>query len=158
MIVVDTNVIAYLYLPGEHTLIAEALLAHDPLSHWSRAERSSDILKPRSALRKFRRGRKRFVGVDHEHHQRVQVRRAAARDLHRHFGTMAGLGLTGCDAHHTARSTNALLAGEHVERFRARMAMHGRHAARRATGVVDAKQILGRSDTRNRLATGPSLK
>lgn len=29
MIVVDTNVIAYLYLPGEYTPIAEALLQHD---------------------------------------------------------------------------------------------------------------------------------
>ena len=29
MIVVDTNVLAYLYLPGEHTATAEALLAHD---------------------------------------------------------------------------------------------------------------------------------
>lgn len=30
MIVVDTNVVAYLYLPGEHTTKAEALLARDP--------------------------------------------------------------------------------------------------------------------------------
>lgn len=30
MIVVDTNVVAYLYLPGEHTAKAEALLEHDP--------------------------------------------------------------------------------------------------------------------------------
>ena len=30
MIVVDSNVLAYLYLPGEHTAMAEALLAHDP--------------------------------------------------------------------------------------------------------------------------------
>lgn len=30
MIVVDTNTLAYLYLPGEHTAIAEALLEHDP--------------------------------------------------------------------------------------------------------------------------------
>ena len=30
MIVVDTNVLAYLYLPGEFTLAAEALLEHDP--------------------------------------------------------------------------------------------------------------------------------
>ncbi len=29
MIVVDTNVIAYLYLPGDHTEKAEALLEHD---------------------------------------------------------------------------------------------------------------------------------
>lgn len=29
MIVVDTNVIAYLYLPGEHTTAAEALLEQD---------------------------------------------------------------------------------------------------------------------------------
>ena len=32
MIVVDTNVLAYLYLPGELTSAAEALLEHDP--HW----------------------------------------------------------------------------------------------------------------------------
>ncbi len=30
MIVVDTNVLAYLYLPGEHTAQAEALLERDP--------------------------------------------------------------------------------------------------------------------------------
>ena len=32
MIAVDTNVIAYLYLPGPHTPAAEALLERDP--HW----------------------------------------------------------------------------------------------------------------------------
>lgn len=32
MIVVDTNVIAYLYLPGPHTAAAEALLERHP--HW----------------------------------------------------------------------------------------------------------------------------
>ena len=30
MIVVDTNVLAYLYLPGEHTSAAEALLEREP--------------------------------------------------------------------------------------------------------------------------------
>ena len=30
MIVVDTNVVAYLYLPGKHTADAEALLERDP--------------------------------------------------------------------------------------------------------------------------------
>ena len=30
MIVVDSNVLAYLYLPGEHTADAEALLERDP--------------------------------------------------------------------------------------------------------------------------------
>lgn len=30
MIVVDSNVVAYLYLPGEHTAKAEALLGRDP--------------------------------------------------------------------------------------------------------------------------------
>ena len=33
MIVVDSNVVAYLYLPGEHTERAEALLEHD--SDWA---------------------------------------------------------------------------------------------------------------------------
>jgi predicted nucleic acid-binding protein len=33
MIVVDSNVLAYLYLPGEYTAFAEALLQHDP--EWS---------------------------------------------------------------------------------------------------------------------------
>ena len=31
MIVVDTNVLAYLYLPGEHSAIAEALLERESL-------------------------------------------------------------------------------------------------------------------------------
>ena len=30
MIVVDTNVLAYLYLPGEYTIAAESLLEQDP--------------------------------------------------------------------------------------------------------------------------------
>ncbi len=30
MIVVDSNVVAYIYLPGEHTPVAEALLEADP--------------------------------------------------------------------------------------------------------------------------------
>ncbi len=30
MIVVDSNILAYLYLPGEYTEIAEALFEHDP--------------------------------------------------------------------------------------------------------------------------------
>ena len=30
MIVVDSNVLAYLYLPGEHTAEAEALLVREP--------------------------------------------------------------------------------------------------------------------------------
>jgi predicted nucleic acid-binding protein len=30
VIVVDTNVVAYLYLPGEHTPLAESLLERDP--------------------------------------------------------------------------------------------------------------------------------
>lgn len=30
MMVVDSNVLAYLYLPGEHTAAAEAWLEHDP--------------------------------------------------------------------------------------------------------------------------------
>lgn len=30
MIVSDSNVLAYLYLPGEHTSAAEALLQQDP--------------------------------------------------------------------------------------------------------------------------------
>jgi predicted nucleic acid-binding protein len=30
MIVVDSNIIAYLYLPGEHTAKAERLFSHDP--------------------------------------------------------------------------------------------------------------------------------
>ncbi|MFN0318250.1 MAG: type II toxin-antitoxin system VapC family toxin [Burkholderiales bacterium] len=30
MIVVDSNVLAYLYLPGNYTAVAEALLEHDP--------------------------------------------------------------------------------------------------------------------------------
>jgi predicted nucleic acid-binding protein len=33
MIVVDSNVVAYLYLPGEYTAAAEALLEHEP--EWS---------------------------------------------------------------------------------------------------------------------------
>ena len=33
MIVVDTNVLAYLYLPSEHTAAAESLLEHD--SEWA---------------------------------------------------------------------------------------------------------------------------
>ncbi len=39
-------------------------------------------------------------------------------------------------------AADALLAGEHVERLGARVAVDGRDAAGRAAGVVDAQQVL----------------
>jgi len=63
VIVVDSNVVAYLYLPGEHTQRAEALLEHD--SDWAAP------LLWRSELRNVLAG----------HMQRTTLTFEAARDL-----------------------------------------------------------------------------
>src|SRR5882757_6201577 len=54
--------------------------------------------------------------------------------------------LAGLDVGHTMRSLLIQPAGQHVEGFGARMRMHRRLDPRRSTRVVDAQQILGRSD------------
>jgi len=61
MIVVDSNVVAYLYLPGEHTASAEALLERDP--DWSAP------LRWRSEFRNILAGymRRRTITFDQAH-------------------------------------------------------------------------------------------
>ena len=59
MIVVDTNVVAYLYLPCEHTAHAEALLQREP-------EWSAPILW-RSEFRNILAGQMRRRGLSFEH-------------------------------------------------------------------------------------------
>ena len=55
----------------------------------------------------------------------MQVRRAAAPDLHRRIGTMARLGPASRDAHRPVVTTDALLSGQHEEGLGTRMSMHG---------------------------------
>ena len=72
----------------------------------------------------------------------MQIRRAAARDLHRHIGTMTRFGLADLDTHQPVGTTDALLPGHDEESLGARMRVHGRDAARRTAGFVDPKEIL----------------
>jgi hypothetical protein len=55
---------------------------------------------------------------------------------------MTRFGLADLHTHHPMGSTDALLPSEYVERLGARMRMHGRNAARRATSFVDPQEIL----------------
>ena len=57
------------------------------------------------------RRRKRPGRIDHEHHQRLQVRRAGARNLHRRIGPMAGRSLVRRYTHHAMRRPAARFAG-----------------------------------------------
>ena len=65
MIVVDSNVLAYLYLPGEHTLAAEALLERDP-------EWASPVLW-RSEFRNILAGYMRRKDIDLKQAVRLQL-------------------------------------------------------------------------------------
>ena len=76
----------------------------------------------------------------------MQIRRAAARDLHGHVGTVPRFGLANLHMHHPMLTTDALLPGEHEERLGPWMRMHGRNAAGRTAGFIDAKEILGCGD------------
>ena len=64
MIVVDSNVLAYLYLPGKHTAAAEALLEKD--AHWA-----APILW-RSEFRNLLAGYMRRGNLSFEHAHAVQ--------------------------------------------------------------------------------------
>jgi predicted nucleic acid-binding protein len=65
MIVVDTNVLAYLYLPGDHTTAAEALLERDP--NWA-----APILW-RSEFRNIIAGYVRRKGISFEQAMSLQL-------------------------------------------------------------------------------------
>ena len=65
MIVVDTNVLAYLYLPGDHTAAAEALLERDP--NWA-----APILW-RSEFRNILAGYVRRKDIGFEHAMSLQL-------------------------------------------------------------------------------------
>ena len=81
MIVVDSNVVAYLYLPGEHTERAEALLEHD--SDWAAP------LLWRSELRNVLAG----------HMQRKTLTFEAARDLQMEAESLLAGGEHEVDSH-----------------------------------------------------------
>src|SRR5690606_3168022 len=63
---------------------------------------------------------------------------------------MSRLWLAGFDNDRAVMATDALLASQYEERLGARMAVNRGNAAGRATGLVDAKEILLRSDARYR--------
>src|SRR5690606_38239590 len=65
-------------------------------------------------------------------------------------GAMSRLWLAGFDDDRAVMATDALLASQYEERLGARMAVNRGNAAGRATGLVDAKEILLRSDARYR--------
>ena len=123
-----------------------AMIVEDSLPPAYPAERCTPVRTSGQS----RRRRKRLVGIDDEHHQSMQVRGPAARYLHRLIGAVTGFGLPGSDAHHAVGAADALLAAQHEERFRSRMAVDRRDAARGAAGLVDAQQVLRRGDARNR--------
>ena len=55
------------------------------------------------------------------------------------LGAVTRLGLADRNTDYPMRTTDALLPSEHIERFGARMRMHGRYAAGRASDFVNAK-------------------
>src|SRR5674476_89930 len=92
------------------------------------------------------RRRERIGGIHHKHNQGIEIARAAAKDFHRRAGIMSKHGLAGVDMAHAMRRLLAQLAGEHVEGFGTRMSMHWRLDPWRSARLVDAQQILRRSD------------
>ena len=106
------------------------------------------------AARSRHRGRLRewLVRVEHEHDQRPQIRGAAAGGLHRRVGAVPGLRLASGNPHYAVGRPEALLSGQHIGGLGARMAVHGRDAARGAAGLVHPEQVgatgLPRTSTR----------
>jgi hypothetical protein len=116
-----------------------AVAEHQGLDRPGGGDRSAEAAPPRSG--ELRRTRERPGGVDHEHDEGLQVPRAAAGDLHRRIAGVARRGLTGTDPGHAVGRPEGLFSRQHVHGLGARMAVHGRDAARGAAGLVDPEQV-----------------
>jgi Tripartite tricarboxylate transporter family receptor len=115
----------------------------------SRGLRALGVTATALSLELCRRG-ERLGGIHNEHDELIEIGRAAAENLHGDVGTMPRHGLASLDMAHAVRSPLAQPAGQHVEGLRAGVRMHRRLGLGWTTGMVDAQQILGRSDRGHR--------
>src|SRR5579859_5279420 len=93
-------------------------------------------------------------GVQHEHHQQIQARAAAAGNLPGHARAVPHDRLAGFRRACAVGRPLGQLAIEHIETLRAGMGMHGRLRAGWAARMVDPQEIFRRRDAWHRADLG----